>query len=118
MTFPRNRLVSLLTAFAVALQAFWPLLAQARPAGETISVPICSIEHGAQTLELRIEKGQKSDKGSEHCKLCVLGLDAFVFSFGKIFLSCEEKQRLHLEPSSSASLSFLPAQPRAPPASA
>jgi hypothetical protein len=58
---------------AVALQALWPLLAQARPA-QSIPVPLCSVDGTRHEIQLPIGKGQ-DDKGAEHCKLCVLGAD-------------------------------------------
>jgi hypothetical protein len=64
-----RRCAALAAAFGIALQALWPVIAQARPA-DSISVPICSIDGTRHEIELPIGKTQD---GSEHCKLCVLG---------------------------------------------
>jgi hypothetical protein len=75
MTFTRRlrRFAALVAAFGIALQALWPVIAQARPAN-SISVPLCSVDGARHEIELPLGNGQ-GDKGAEHCKLCVLGTD-------------------------------------------
>ena len=74
----RNRTAALLAIFAIALQALWPLLAQAKPnlAGER--VPVCTIEGITHYVELPavdtpVEK--RSAAHHEHCKVCVFGAE-------------------------------------------
>jgi hypothetical protein len=64
-----RRFAALAAAFGIALQALWPAIAQARPSG-SISVPLCSADGTRHEIELPIGKTQD---GSQHCKLCVLG---------------------------------------------
>ena len=78
MPLRRNRFAALLAVTAMALQAFWPLLAQARPrmAGEL--VPVCTVEGVTHYLELPAGKSpldERSASNGEHCKLCVFGAD-------------------------------------------
>ncbi len=108
---------------AMALQAFWPLLAQARPriAGEL--VPVCTVEGVTHYLELPAGKSpldERSASHGEHCKLCVFGGDrdaalvpadsaAFVFS------NSSDLKAVPRPVSSSEPAYHRPAQPRAPP---
>lgn len=78
MTFSRlhRRLAALAAVLAIALQAFWPLIAQARPrvAGEL--VPVCSVNGVTHYIELpasRTPLEERSASHGEHCKLCVFG---------------------------------------------
>ena len=76
MLLRRNRLAAFLAVLAMALQAFWPLLAQARPriAGEL--VPVCTVEGTTHYLELPAGKSPLDERWAshgEHCKLCAFG---------------------------------------------
>ena len=118
MTFSRTlrRFAALTAASAIALQALWPLIAQARPA-DSISVPLCSVDGVRHEIELPLGKNQ-GDRSFEHCKLCVLGTGNDVaapfqvsvrFSPGTENQVFEEKQRPAKSTFSSS------ANPRAPP---
>ena len=116
MMFSRHfrRSAALAAAAAIALQALWPLIAQARP-NDSISVPVCSADGVRHDIELPLGK---TKDGSEHCKLCVLGADkdsvvaapvSFDFSSGSEIQNPVDKEF-------SRQYSFpLPAHPRAPP---
>jgi hypothetical protein len=105
----------------MALQAFWPLLAQAKPRSVAL-VPVCTVEGVTHYLELPAGKtpgGKGSAAHFEHCALCTLGDDrAPAVQTG----SCK------LDSSGAAGapvprialflplpLEFSPARPRAPP---
>jgi DUF2946 family protein len=114
-----RRVAALAAAFGIALQALWPLVAQARPR-DAISVPICSVDGTSHSIELA-PGDQETEKRYEHCKLCVLGADKPLvsgFAGGLLQLSPEGRQEKFVDAarphfnSSSASL----ARPRAPPA--
>lgn len=66
-----RRFAALTALFGIGLQAFWPLLAQARPA-DSISVPVCSVDGTHRDIDLPLGKSQH-DRNGEHCKLCLLG---------------------------------------------
>jgi hypothetical protein len=74
-----RRCAALAAAAAIALQALWPLLAQARPQHPTLQVPLCSIDGAAHSVEIKVSRTTPLDERSashgEHCKLCVLGTD-------------------------------------------
>jgi hypothetical protein len=108
-----RRCAALAAAFGIALQALWPVIAQARPA-DSISVPICSIDGTRHEIELPIGKTQD---GSEHCKLCVLGPDKVVVSAELSFSSGNGEAERHVKaekPNPKSSAVFL-ARTRAPP---
>jgi hypothetical protein len=120
MTLSRTvrRFAALAAAFGIALQALWPLVAQARPR-DAISVPICSVDGVSHSIELA-PGNQQTEKRYEHCKLCVLGADRPLLSSSASLLLCRSpdgKQERIVEASvphpdlSAASL----ARPRAPP---
>lgn len=121
MTLPRalRRVAALAAAAGIALQALWPLLAQARPA-VLVSVPVCSAAGAHRSTELPIGGGQ-TGQGAAHCKLCVLGDSKPVVSGSQseFALPSEGKletsfEKIKSEPR-SAFAAF--ARPRAPPAS-
>lgn len=108
-----RRCAALAAAFGIALQALWPAIAQARPR-DTVSVPICSIDGTRHEIELPIGKTQD---GSEHCKLCVLGLDNVFVSSNLPFLFGNGKDGKYVEvatPNPKPCTVFF-ARPRAPP---
>ena len=74
----RNRTAALFAIFAIALQALWPLLAQAKPTVSGERVPVCTIEGITHYVELPsvdtpVEK--RSAAHHEHCKTCVFGAE-------------------------------------------
>ncbi len=54
----------------MALQAFWPLVAQAKPANAL--VPVCTVEGVTHYLEVPLPAEHKST-GHQHCAFCVFG---------------------------------------------
>ncbi len=123
MPLRRNRFASVLAMLAMALQAFWPLLAQARPNDPTLSAPICSVQGEASKPDLSSGKLPADDGAGKHekcCKLCVGGNDrvqalvsAPVDALCSPAFVAEEPAALPAAAVRSASVS--PAQPRAPP---
>ena len=108
-----RRCAALAAAFGIALQALWPAIAQARPS-DSVLVPICSMDGTRHEIELPIGKTQD---GSEHCKLCLLGDGkTFVVSGISLFIL----KNLAVQNPESARSSFhpralIPARSRAPP---
>ena len=122
MPLRRNRSVAWIAAFAVLLQALWPLLAQARPKDPSLQVPVCTIDGVTHYLEIKTGKTPLEERSSthgEHCKLCVFGADRVIavppglsFDVAAAF----EDPGLVEKTQTFQSLSLLPAHPRAPPA--
>lgn len=76
MLLSRNRFAAFLAALAMALQASWPLLAQARPGIAGVLVPVCSVEGTTHYLELPAGKSPLDERSASHgghCKLCAVG---------------------------------------------
>jgi DUF2946 family protein len=119
----RNRFAALLAILAVALQALWPLVAQAKPVVPGERVPVCTIEGITHYIELpapdsAVEKSSAAHH--EHCKMCVFGAAKLA-----VIASAEEPLTLGssvetaepwLDTVSAPSTFDRPAQPRAPPA--
>jgi hypothetical protein len=119
----RNRLAAVLAMLAMALQAFWPLLAEARPRIAGQLVPICTVEGVTHYLELPAGKtplDERSASHGEHCKLCVFGVgkaavsSTFDISAFLLAASAEQSAASPVVPFHK-SPQLLPAQPRAPP---
>jgi len=123
MPLRRNRLVAWIAAFAVVLQALWPLLSHARPKDPSLMVPVCTIDGVTHYLDLRTGKTPLDERTAlhgEHCKLCFFGGDRLqalppasvdflqVPAFNAETPAAPPAANYH---SASAS----PAQPRAPP---
>jgi hypothetical protein len=111
-----RRAAALAAVFALSLQALWPLLAQAQPATQTLLVPLCGVEGGSHSIDI---KTGKKDAAGEHCKLCLLGdgKDAAPFAPVHSPFLLETSSNAHPRPV-EASLRLAPsspAQPRAPP---
>jgi hypothetical protein len=118
----RNRAAALLAIFAVALQALWPLLAQAKPALPGERVAVCTIEGITHYVELPASQSpaeQRSAAHHEHCKMCVFGA-------AKLAIAASPALQAALAavvdaPRASATVGFSPsgferpALPRAPP---
>lgn len=62
-----------LAILAIALQALWPLLAQAKPRSVTL-VPICTV--GGETHYMELETGGSAPSHEDHCKACPVGAAA------------------------------------------
>lgn len=117
-----RKLPAWLAIFAMALQAFWPLIAQAKPQYVQL-VAVCSVA-GTHYVPLSLPGETPLEKGSaaqgEHCKLCVFGADRFLAlpPASPPALVVEHCQSGWLSPSAEGvypSATHQPAQPRAPP---
>ncbi len=114
--------IAWIAAFAVALQALWPLVAQAAPAERTLVLALCSVEHGAKQVEVRLGKSPLEERAAthgDHCKLCFFGGDKPAVAHASIvsvssFRGEAEKPRANETGGSSQRL-FVSARPRAPP---
>ena len=74
----RTRFPAWLAILAIALQALWPLLAQARPSAPRHLVPLCSVGGVVRSVELpgaRPPLEQRSAAFHGHCGLCVPGAE-------------------------------------------
>jgi len=126
MRLRRQRSVAWIAAFAVLLQALWPLLSHARPKTPALAMPICSI--GGVMRDLEIKAGQapldeRSARHGEHCKLCVFGNGKSVAIVSADVLAVPEfhfaDQKFVRGPESFAGPARRPpAHPRAPPSQA
>jgi len=108
---------------AVLLNALWPLLAHAKPAG-SLTVPVCTV--GGETHYIEIERGdspldQRSKAQHDHCKLCVFGAERVTaLPSQQAVLALDAAIDARPAPRSEplpAFLAFRPEQSRAPPAS-
>jgi hypothetical protein len=68
-----RRFAAYAAVFGIALQALLPAIVQAAPK-DSISVPVCSADGTRHEIQLPLGD-QQSDKGAEHCKLCIVGAD-------------------------------------------
>jgi len=123
MPLQRNLLAAWIAAFAVMLQALWPLLSHARPRDPSLLVPICTIDGITHYLELKSGKtplDERSALHGEHCKLCVFG-DAKAVAVAaldiSVFLLVDNKthKAVYRPVPSPEPANHPPAQPRAPP---
>ncbi len=69
---------------ALALQALWPLIAQAKPRSVTL-VPICTV--GGETHYVELETGGGDASHEEHCKACPVGAAALASGSQDFFLA-------------------------------
>jgi hypothetical protein len=118
----RNRTAALLAIFALALQALWPLLAQAKPAVPGERIPVCTIEGVTHYVELPavdtpVER--RSAAHHEHCKVCVFGAEKLALAaapapqavLAAVVGAPRASVAVHVSPSGFER----PALPRAPP---
>jgi hypothetical protein len=123
MPLRRNRPVAWIAAFAVVLQALWPLLAHARPGESRLLAPVCAVGGSTHYIDLNSGKAPPEERGAlfgNHCKLCTVGFDriaalpaepAVLLAVVKPAVEQAIAQPVPLpEP-----LNHPPAQPRAPP---
>ena len=123
MPLRRNRFAALIAMLAMALQALWPLVAQAKPRVAGIQVPVCTIEGITHYTELPapdspVEKSSAAHH--EHCKMCVFGAERLaVLPVTTPFVKVDQRPDRTPESLfavSSPSSFHRPALPRAPPA--
>ncbi len=122
----RARAAALLALLAVALQAFWPLLAQAKPGPRTMLVELCTIDGTTHHAEIPIggdaPAGERTSGHSGHCAMCAAGgersLAAPPAAVPPIALEPLASERPLANPAAQfVSTSHRPAQSRAPPRS-
>lgn len=123
MPLRRSRLVAWIAAFAVLLQALWPVLSHARPKNQPLLASICTVDGVTHLLEIKTGKApldERAAKHGEHCKLCVFGdaKDAAVFSgdFDSFLLKSISSEDPASPKASFHPATLSPAHPRAPPA--
>jgi hypothetical protein len=124
MPLRRNRLAGLLAVFAMALQGFWPALAQAQAqaAGQSLFGTICSVD-GARSIDLstgKLPADGGAGKHRKHCALCVAGGERLPVlapaPVPPLLPSAGPAESVATRPASPlAFASSTPAQPRAPP---
>ena len=64
--------------FAMALQALWPLIAQAKPAAPSLLVPVCTVDGVTHYIDLAagaVPLEKRSAVDHQHCQLCAPGSD-------------------------------------------
>jgi hypothetical protein len=116
-----NRFVSWIAVLAMALNALWPLIAQAKPRSVTL-VPVCTVQGVTHYIELPGGKSpleQKSSAQHEHCSFCAFGgeraaLPPLLQFFAVV--DVQEARPANVEDRCSKSEQTSFARPRAPPA--
>jgi len=108
-----------LAILAMALQALWPLIAQAKPFDPLQSAVICSAAGMALPAGGDVPSG--GDRALEHCKLCVSGSHqlslAPSLALAPFQAAPVSAMRIaHRSPVISSSPLYSPAHSRAPPA--
>jgi hypothetical protein len=123
MPMRRKRFAAWIAAFAVILQALWPLLSHARPKDPSLLAPVCSIDGIVHDVELKAGSaplGNGKALHDEHCKLCVFGggNSAGIAGSNAAVLAvadCRDSQAVSRPAPLSEPAGHPPAQPRAPP---
>src|SRR3954470_1684394 len=96
MTRRRRSLAVHFALLAMALNALWPLLAQAKPRSVTL-VPVCTVQGVTHYIELpggNSPLEQKSSAQHEHCSYCSFGGErAMALSSGLGIVACERDLR-------------------------
>jgi hypothetical protein len=113
---PLRRIGSWIAILAMALNALWPLIAQAKPRSVAL-VPVCTVAGETHYLELPAGKTpleQKSTAQGEHCSYCTMSAlpQALVFSSSETPSSTRPVQ-FHAQVSEAPVV--LSGRPRAPP---
>jgi hypothetical protein len=114
---PRHgRLAAWVAVLAMALNALWPLVAQAKPRSVTL-VPVCTIGGETHYQELPAGKTpleQQTSSHQEHCSYCSLSAlpSQLVFLVSEKSVSSEPEQ---VEPLLVETRKTLTRRPRAPP---
>jgi hypothetical protein len=110
-----------LAILAIALQALWPLLAQAKPKNAVL-VPVCTVQGVTHYIELPSNGTpveQHAASQHDHCSFCSFGGErAALASFLPPVLSAriDETAPRHVAVSEVRSAKPYSARPRAPPA--
>jgi Protein of unknown function (DUF2946) len=118
----RRRSVAWIAAFAMALHALWPLVAQAKPAQAPHLVALCTVDGTTHYVELPAGGAPAGEQSpAQHCKLCTFGAERAFAPPPAAFVALVRDAPVALpQPAlvlhNFASLCLPPAQPRAPPA--
>jgi hypothetical protein len=118
----RRRSIAWLAAFAMALHALWPLLAQARPQQAPELVAVCTVDGTTHYVELPAGKAPGSEFSPvQHCKLCTFGADRAFAPPPASYVVAVQSAPAAQPHAACVTDSFIshclpPAQPRAPPA--
>mgnify|MGYP006285604139 CR=1 FL=1 len=117
----RRTFAAWLALFAMAMQALWPLVAQAQPSSQLL-VPICTVGGDIHYVTLDGKPaGKPAAATGEHCKLCVFGVERLALpAQGGLLPLAVDAVALHAGTVSEAPpvsvATHSPSQPRAPPA--
>jgi Protein of unknown function (DUF2946) len=117
----RSPVAVYLAVLAIALQALWPLLAQAKPKSAVL-VPVCTVGGVTHFIELPAGKApveERSEAHHDHCAFCSFGGERVALSpFLQSIISTriEEAQPLPVAVCELRSEKSSSARPRAPPA--
>jgi len=115
-----RRLGHLLAGLAMALHAFWPLIAQAKPKSVEL-VPVCTVAGVTHYAEIPLGSSpleQKSATHHDHCAFCTFGGDRVALSpflQSIIPAGIQEAQPSRREDRHSRSEETSFGRPRAPP---
>jgi hypothetical protein len=121
MTRRQSRLAAWIAVLAMALNAFWPLIAQAKPSSVTL-VPVCTVQGVTHYIELpggNSPLEQKSSAQHEHCSFCSFGGERVALApllQAIIATRVEQAQPPHVDACELRSETSSNARPRAPPA--
>lgn len=116
----RRTFAAWLALFAMAMQALWPLVAQAQPSSQLL-VPICTVGGDIHYVTLDGKPaGKPAAATGEHCKLCVFGAVKLALPPTLAIAVLEFEPAVEAPPVPPVAavppfLSVPPAPPRAPP---
>jgi hypothetical protein len=116
----RRHLALFLAALALALQAFWPLIAQARPRNVNL-VPVCTVDGVTHYVEVpggQTPGEERTAKHGDHCDFCLFGSDRVVAVptlFGLFAKEAQVKADGPLRDFFPKAIEDNPVRPRAPP---
>ena len=121
MTRRRRSIAVHFAVLAMALNALWPLIAQAKPRSVTL-VPVCTVQGVTHYIELpggNSPLEQKSSAQHEHCSYCSFGGERVALPpllQSTAVIEIQEARPVHVEDRCSRSEKTSNARPRAPPA--
>jgi hypothetical protein len=116
-----SRSTAELAILALALNALWPLIASARPAGTESRVEVCTAQGVSRVA---VDPGSAPDDAGaghlqQHCPLCVFGADKAAAGpsapLHKVAAAAAGRAPADRQPVAAGADSRSPAQPRAPP---
>jgi Protein of unknown function (DUF2946) len=115
----RTGIAAYVAILAIALQALWPLLAQAKPQSAVL-VPVCTVDGVTHYLELPAGKApaEQSSVHHEHCAFCSFGGERLALPSFANGIACSDSPAEKLPDAAvRASKAEKPsfARPRAPP---